>query len=75
MRPWKLLLAVTFCLAFGVCRAEDDIGLYFDASGKVSCANVFFEPIDVYVIASDLTYPVGIGGGNYWRGQMKTPAS
>ncbi len=62
MRQGRLLIAAACCLWLGVCNAADDIGLYFDTGGTVSCSNVLYEPLDLYIIASNLAYPNDFGG-------------
>ncbi len=63
MRKLVGLLAL-FLVVWGpgsICNA-DEVGLYFDANGTVSCSSSILIPLDVYIVAKNLTYPDAIGG-------------
>lgn len=48
--------------AFHSAARSDEVGLFFDEAGTVTCANSVMVPLDVYLVARDLTYPDAIAG-------------
>lgn len=41
---------------------SDEVGLFFDDAGTVTCSNSIMVPLDVYIVAKDLTYPNAVAG-------------
>jgi len=50
--------------------AENDvIGMYFDVATRVSCSNVFSEPMVAYLVISEMSHPSDFGG---WEARLES---
>ncbi len=70
-----LLLGLLFLVIafFQPCLAEDDIGLYFDATGSINCLpdfTSFPQAQEVYLVLKDCSATGGVGG---WEGAFSLP--